>query len=303
MANYMVNLAGTRHRFNGLVDLLAKASPLRSGDQLAGIAAESAEHRVTAQWTLAYLPLTVFLEDPVVPPERDEVTRLIQDNFDAEAFAAIRHLTVGGFREWLLDDRTDAVRVAAAVTGIAPEIVAAVTKLMRNQDLVSVARRLRVITRFRNILGPPGRFSSRLQPNHSTDDPAGIEASLVDRLLLGSGDAVIGMNPAGDGHEALRSILDLLDEAAGLAELRIIHFTAAFSAGRIVSYSVYAATAKRIEKTSMGEAFKHSLTSSVGIGLELLMLALLVAFTQVDWDKRLGGKNTPGNGATQRPSN
>ena len=212
MANYACNLAGTRHRFNGLADLLAKASPVRSGDQLAGISAETAEQRVAAQWTLADLPLTVFLEDPVVPPEQDEVTRLIQDSFDAEAFAPIRHLTVGGFREWLLDDRTAASSIVSAAAGITPEMAAAVTKLMRNQDLVSVARRLRVITRFRNTLGLPGRFSTRLQPNHPTDDPAGIAASLVDGLLLGSGDAVIGVNPAGDGLSALRSILELLDE-------------------------------------------------------------------------------------------
>lgn len=212
MANYARNLAGTRHQFNGLADLLAKASPVRSGDQLAGICAETAEQRVAAQWTLADLPLTVFLEDPVIPPEQDEVTRHIQDSFDAEAFASIRHLTVGGFREWLLDDRNAASSITAAAAGITPEMAAAVTKLMRNQDLVSVARRLRVITRFRNTLGLAGHFSTRLQPNHPTDDLAGIAASLVDGLLLGSGDAVIGVNPAGDGLPGSRSILELLDE-------------------------------------------------------------------------------------------
>lgn len=219
MANYAVNLAGTRHRFSGLADLLAKASPVRSGDQLAGIAAETAEQRVAAQWTLADLPLTVFLEDPVIPPERDEVTRLIQDNFDAGAFAAIRHLTVGGFREWLLDDRTENSRIEQVAPGITPEMAAAVTKVMRNQDLVSVARRLRVVTRFRNTLGLPGRFSTRLQPNHPTDDLAGIAASLVDGLLLGSGDAVIGVNPAGDDLATLRSVLLLLDEVRETFEI------------------------------------------------------------------------------------
>jgi len=192
--------------------LLAAASPYRSGDALAGIAAASAEQRVAARIALADLPLGTFLVDLVVPYEADEITRLIVDGHDAEAFRGIARLTVGGFRDWLLDDVTDGAAIAAAAPGITPEMASAVSKLMRNQDLIAVARKIRVVTRFRNTLGLAGRLSTRLQPNHPTDDPAGIAASILDGLLMGSGDAVIGINPASDNVETIATLLRLLDE-------------------------------------------------------------------------------------------
>jgi ethanolamine ammonia-lyase large subunit len=191
--------------------LLAKASPLRSGDVLAGIAAAGAEERVRAQMALADLPLARFLDEAVVPYEDDEVTRLIVDTHDATAFAPVRHLTVGGFRDWLLAYETTSDVLAALAPGITPEMAAAVSKLMRVQDLVAVARKCRVVTAFRGTLGLPGRFSTRLQPNHPTDDPRGIAAAVVDGLLYGSGDAVIGVNPAGDHPDTIRALLELLD--------------------------------------------------------------------------------------------
>ena len=191
--------------------LLAKASPPRSGDVLAGIAAESAEERVRAQMALAEVPLARFLDEAVVPYEDDEVTRLIMDTHDAEAFSPVRHLTVGGFRDWLLSYEATPEVLAALAPGITPEMAAAASKLMRAQDLVAVARRCRVVTAFRGTLGLPGRFSTRLQPNHPTDDPRGIAAAVVDGLLYGSGDAVIGVNPAGDHPQTLRALLELLD--------------------------------------------------------------------------------------------
>jgi ethanolamine ammonia-lyase large subunit len=204
-------VGGRHYRFDSLRTLLARATPFRSGDALAGIAAESAEERVAAQMALADLPLSVFLNDVVIPYETDEVTRLIIDAHDPAAFAPIAHLTVGGFRDWLLsDDATTAVLTALA-PGLTPEMVAAVTKIMRLQDLVTVARKCRVVTRFRDTIGLPGRLSTRLQPNHPTDDPRGIVASVIDGLLYASGDAVIGVNPAGDSPAAVAGILSLLD--------------------------------------------------------------------------------------------
>ena len=212
MTAYRVDLAGTRHDFRDLGHVLAASSPLRSGDVLAGIAAESAEQRVAARYVLADLPLAHFLDTAVIPYEADEVTRLIVDRHDAEAFAPIRHLTIGAFREWLLDPATDDGAIAAAAPGITPEMAAAVSRLMRNQDLVAAARRIRVVTAFRTTIGLPGRLSVRLQPNHPTDDPTGIAASILDGLLLGSGDAVIGINPAGDSVDQAALLLSLLDE-------------------------------------------------------------------------------------------
>lgn len=205
-------VGGVTWRFEDLRDLLAKATPHRSGDALAGIAARSAEERVAARMALAELPLATFLREAVVPYEEDEVTRLIQDRHDAAAFAPLAHLTVGGFREWLLDDATGEAELVRAAPGITPEMAAAVSKLMRNQDLVLVARRCRVVTRFRSTIGLPGRLSVRLQPNHPTDDPRGIAAAVLDGLLLGAGDAVIGVNPAGDGLTALGDLWRMLDE-------------------------------------------------------------------------------------------
>jgi ethanolamine ammonia-lyase large subunit len=207
---YTQDLGGTRHVFADLRQVMAAASPHRSGDVLAGVAATSAEQRVAARLVLADLPLARFLSEALVPYEADEVTRLIIDRHDAAAFAVVAHLTVGGFRDWLL--ASDGAAIAAVARGLTPEMVAAVSKIMRNQDLIAVAAKLRVITRFRNTIGLPGRLSVRLQPNHPTDDPAGIAAAVLDGLLLGSGDAVIGINPAGDSVADAHRLLLLLDE-------------------------------------------------------------------------------------------
>ena len=208
-------LGGTTYTFDGLVDLLAKATPTRSGDQLAGCAAESDAERAAAAWALADEPLTTFLEEQVVPYESDEVTRLIVDSHDAEAFSAVSHLTVGGLRDWLLDtaSRPDAATTLTALApGLTPEMVAAVSKLMRNQDLVLVAQAVRVTSAFRTTIGLPGRIATRLQPNHPTDDLAGIAAATLDGLLMGSGDAVIGINPATDSPDTTARLLHLLDD-------------------------------------------------------------------------------------------
>ena len=205
--------AGSRtYQFRDLKDLMAKATPMRSGDALAGLAAASAEERVAAQMALADLPLRLFLNDLVVPYEDDEVTRLIIDDHDAAAFARIAHLTVGDFRNWLLGDAADTAALTAVAAGITPEMAAAVSKIMRIQDLVLVARKCRVVTRFRNTIGLEGRMATRLQPNHPTDDATGIAASLLDGLLYGSGDAVIGINPATDNVPQVIKIVTMLDE-------------------------------------------------------------------------------------------
>ena len=199
------------YHFEDLRDLLAKASPYRSGDALAGIAAESAEERAAAQMTLADLPLRAFLQHPLIPYESDEVTRLIVDTHNPAAFAAVATFTVGDFRDWLLSDAATSEALARLGPGLTPEMVAAVSKLMRVQDLILVARKIRVVTRFRTTVGLPGRLSTRLQPNHPVDDPEGIAASMVDGLLLGSGDAVIGINPASDNVNGVKTLLKLID--------------------------------------------------------------------------------------------
>ena len=168
---YTKNFKGRSYSFNDLKTLLGKASPLRSADELAGLAADSEEERAIAQWILADLPLTEFLAEPLIPPEEDEVSRLIAESHDYDAFAPISSLTVGGFREWLLADATSDQAIASVRWGLTPEMVAAVSKIMRNQDLIAVAKRCSVTTRFRNTIGLPGRLSTRLQPNHPTDDP------------------------------------------------------------------------------------------------------------------------------------
>ncbi|MHA3704937.1 ethanolamine ammonia-lyase subunit EutB [Jatrophihabitans sp. YIM 134969] len=206
---------GHTWEFDGLVDLLAKASPARSGDDLAGCSAGSAAERAAAQWALADVPLTTFLDDLVVPYEDDEVSRLIVDTLDRSALAPVAGLTVGGFREWLLETAAgpDAETAFAVLApGLMPEMVAAVSKLMRNQELIAVARRARVVTAFRDTLGGPGRLATRLQPNHPTDDPRGVAAAVLDGLLLGCGDAVIGINPATDSPRVTRDLLELLDD-------------------------------------------------------------------------------------------
>ncbi|MBS7540750.1 ethanolamine ammonia-lyase subunit EutB [Ancylobacter lacus] len=197
--------------FADLRELMAKATPPRSGDMLAGIAAASAEENVAARMCLAEVPLATFLTEALVPYEADEVTRLVIDTHDAAAFAPVAHLTVGDFRDFLLSERATPAVLAALAPGITPEMAAAVSKLMRNQDLIMVAKKCRVVTRFRNTIGLPGTMAVRLQPNHPTDDPAGITAAILDGLLYGCGDAVIGINPASDSVPVLSELLKLVD--------------------------------------------------------------------------------------------
>ena len=206
--------AGTSvYRFGDLRTLLAKATPARTGDQLAGLAAASAEERAVAQMALAEVPLKTFLNEVVVAYEDDEITRLIIDRHDAQAFAPVSHLTVGDLRNWLLSYEADETALAALAPGLTPEMAAAVCKIMRIQDMVLVARKCRVVTRLRNTLGLSGRLASRLQPNHPTDDLRGIAASMLDGLLYGCGDAVIGINPATDNLQQVSGLLQMLDEA------------------------------------------------------------------------------------------
>jgi len=209
---YSATTGVRRHTFPDLKTLLARASPLRSGDQLAGLAAETGEERVAAQMALADLPLATLIEHPVIPYENDEVTRLIVDRHDKVAFTAIAHLTVGGLRDWLLSDAATTPVLSALASAITPEIAAAVSKISRLQDLMVMAAKCSVVTRFRNTIGLPGRLSVRLQPNHPTDDPRGIAASILDGLLLGAGDAVIGVNPATDSPERAHHSLSMLDD-------------------------------------------------------------------------------------------
>jgi ethanolamine ammonia-lyase large subunit len=209
---YRATIGQRRYVFGDLKTLLGKASPLRSGDRLAGIAAESGEERVAAHYALVDVPLTEFLQQHVVPYETDEVTRLIVDTHDRAAFAPIAHLTVGGFRDWLLADETTPAVLSALAPGVTREMAAAVSKISRLQDLIVMAAKCSVVTAFRTTVGLPGRLSVRLQPNHPTDDPRGIAASILDGLLLGAGDAVIGINPATDSPENARALLSMLDE-------------------------------------------------------------------------------------------
>jgi len=202
-----------------LKTLLAKASPARSGDELAGIAAGSAEERVAAQMQLADTPLKRFLNEAVIPYEADDVTRLILDSHVPEAFAPISHLTVGELREWLLDEDTQDGALAAVGPGLTPEMAAAVSKIMRVQDLIAVSAKRRVVTRFRDTIGLPGSLATRLQPNHPTDDPRGIAASVVDGLMYANGDAVIGVNPASDDVGAVVTLLRMLDRIRETLEI------------------------------------------------------------------------------------
>ncbi|MFM1988892.1 MAG: hypothetical protein RJA99_1849 [Pseudomonadota bacterium] len=208
---YVHRIGPRTHVFDDLRTLLAKASPARSGDQLAGVAAVDEEERMAARLALADVPLRAFLAEPVVPPESDEVSRLILAQHDAAAFAPVAHLTVGAFRDWLLSDVADGATLERLAFGLTPEMVAAVSKLMRNQDLVLVARKRRVVTAFRSTIGLPGRLAVRLQPNHGTDDVRGIVASTIDGLMYGCGDAVIGINPAGDSLPNIVELLKVLD--------------------------------------------------------------------------------------------
>jgi ethanolamine ammonia-lyase large subunit len=212
MSKYRSTLGKKSYSFDCLATLLAKASPARSGDALAGIAADDDEERVAAQLALADLPIARLVEEPLIPYEMDEVTRLIVDTHDRRAFEPVAAMTVGEFRDWLLGYETTGDALGALAPGLTPEMVAAVSKLMRNQDLILVASKCRVVTKFRNTIGLPGRLSIRLQPNHPTDDPVGIGASILDGLLYGCGDAVIGVNPATDSVETVVRLLGMLSE-------------------------------------------------------------------------------------------
>jgi len=216
---YRHAIDATTYTFSDLRDLLAKATPPRSGDRLAGIASESAEQMVAARMALADVPLKQFLNEAVIPYEEDEVTRLIVDSHDASGFAGVSSLTVGSFRDWLLSDAATAEALKQTARGITPEMAAAVSKLMRNQDLILVAKKCEVTSRFRNTIGLRGRMSVRLQPNHPFDDLKGITASILDGILLGSGDACIGINPASDDPAVIGRLLRLLDEI--IARLQI----------------------------------------------------------------------------------
>ncbi len=199
---YRIQAGGTSYTFTDLKDLMAKATPPRSGDVLAGVGATSAAENVAAKMALADLPLKQFLNEAVVPYEEDDVTRLIMDTHDGAAFTPVAHMTVGEFRDWLLSDKASSAALGALAPGLTPEMVAAVSKIMRNQDLVLAARKAVVVTKFRDTIGLPGHMSTRLQPNHPTDDKKGIAASIVDGLMYGNGDAVIGINPASDNVSA-----------------------------------------------------------------------------------------------------
>lgn len=209
---YHMDIGVTRYTFADLKTLMAKATPIRSGDCLAGLAADNATERVAAQMRLAEVPLKRFLEELLIPYEQDEVSRLIIDEHDPVAFAPVSHLTVGDFRNWLLSEQADSQCLASLSPGLTPEMVAAVAKIMRIQDLILVSQKIEVVSQFRNTLGLRGRLSTRLQPNHPLDDPAGIAASMLDGLLYGSGDAVIGINPASDNYQAVTGLMHLLDD-------------------------------------------------------------------------------------------
>ncbi|WPO99459.1 ethanolamine ammonia-lyase subunit EutB [Pseudomonas sp. HR96] len=211
MAQFVHTAGQQTYRFDSLKQLMAKASPARSGDYLAEIAASNDRERAAAQMALAEVPLRHFLQEALIPYETDEITRLILDTHDAQAFAAVSHLTVGGLRDWLLGDEADEHSLRALAPGLTPEMAAAVSKIMRIQDLVLVAQKIRVVTAFRGTVGLRGRLSTRLQPNHPTDDPAGIAASILDGLLYGNGDAMIGINPASDSTGAIVELLHMLD--------------------------------------------------------------------------------------------
>jgi ethanolamine ammonia-lyase large subunit len=209
---YKTTIANQNYKFKHLRDLMAKATPARSGDYLAGIAAAHNIERVAAQWVLADVPLKQFLNEVLVPYEDDEVTRLIIDDHNSVAFAPVSHLTVGDFRNWLLSEHATTETLTAIATGLTPEMVAAVSKIMRIQDLILVAKKCQIVTRFRNTIGLKNRLSTRLQPNHPTDNPAGVAASILDGLLYGCGDAVIGINPASDNFMATTQLIQMLHD-------------------------------------------------------------------------------------------
>ena len=215
MRSYATTIRGRQYQFAGPKEVMAKATPMRSGDCLAGVAAADARERAAAQTVLADVPLDRFLEELLIPYEADEVTRLIIDTHDKAAFEPVKDLTVGQFREWLLRYETTGDELSALAPGLTPEMVAAVSKIMRNQDLVLAASKCRVVTRFRDTIGLAGRFSVRLQPNDPTDNLKGIASEILDGLLYGCGDAVIGINPATDSSAAVRTLLELVADLIG----------------------------------------------------------------------------------------
>lgn len=265
---YQATIGNITYRFDDLKTVMAKASPYRSGDALAGVTASSYEERVAAQFVLADIPLRTFLQEVLIPYETDEVTRLIIDTHDATAFAAVAHFTVGQLRDWLLSDAADKEILQALAAGLTPEMAAAVSKLMRNQDLIAVARKCEVTTKFRNTLGLKGRLSVRLQPNHTTDDPRGIAASMIDGLLYGSGDAVIGINPATDSPAAVTKLLYMIDELRQQYEIPtqsciLSHITTTLSLMPRVPVDLVFQSIGGTEKTN----------SSFGVSLSLLQEA------------------------------
>lgn len=266
MSRYTATVAGRSYAFGDLKDLMAKATPPRSGDCLAGIAAADARERAAAQCALADVPLVRFLQEPLIPYEEDDVTRLILDTHDSVAFEPVKDLSVGQFREWLLRYETSAEILASLAPGLTPEMVAAVSKIMRNQDLVLAASKCRVVTRFRNTIGLPGRFSVRLQPNHPTDDPKGIAASILDGLLYGCGDAVIGINPATDSTAAVRGLLDLLDRL--VTEYRIP--TQACVLAHVTTQIDAIAAGAPVDLVFQSVAGTEKANASFGISLKLL---------------------------------
>lgn len=205
-------LFGHVYEFKSIREVMAKANEEKSGDKLAGIAAETAEERVAAKVVLSHLTLNDIRNCPAVPYEEDEVTRAIQDSVNETIFNQFKNMTVAEFREWLLDERTTSDMIRHASRGITSEIVAAVCKLMSNLDLIYGAKKMPVTAHCNTTIGLPGTFSARLQPNHTTDDPKGIVASVMEGLSLGCGDAVIGINPVDDSAESVARLLKTLDE-------------------------------------------------------------------------------------------
>lgn len=264
--SFVHSIAGQTWRFDSLKELMAKASPARSGDFLAEVAAASDAERAAAQMALADVPLKQFLQEALIPYESDEVTRLIIDSHDAAAFSVVSHLTVGSFRDWLLGDDADEASLRALAPGLTPEMAAAVSKIMRVQDLVLVAQKIRVVTRFRNTVGLRGRMSTRLQPNHPTDDPAGIAASVLDGLLYGNGDAMIGINPATDSLSAISELLKMLDGV-------IRHYEIPTQACVLTHVTSSIAAIERgvpLDLVFQSIAGTQAANSSFGISLELL---------------------------------
>jgi ethanolamine ammonia-lyase large subunit len=283
------------YNFEDLRDLLAKASPYRSGDALAGIAAESGEQRAAAQMTLADVPLRAFLEQALVPYESDEVTRLIIDTHDPNAFAAISALTVGDFRDWLLSDAVTGEVLAKVAPGLTPEMAAAVSKLMRVQDLVLAARKIRVVTRFRTTVGLTGRLSTRLQPNHPVDDPAGIAAAMVDGLLLGSGDAVIGINPASDNASTVKTLLNLIDHVRQKYEIPVQSCVLAHITTLMVALEQGAPVDLVFQSIAGTEAANHSFGVNLALLDEACAAARELKRGAVFASQQNGGKATMGD--------